>query len=143
MARNIDMSKGLEALSEEDLKYLRDRGKLTPAQEKEFLGGIYNNPGANRSADLTDVPNAGDVSTAPEPGESGEGEGEGEDGEDGEGTPQGDVPYNEQDRKDLYAEVVRRNSNRPEGERMSANGRTSKPDLIDLLEDDDERRVAG
>lgn len=63
--RDIDVSKGLDSLSEADLIYLRDRGRLTPEQEVQYLGGIDTEPPA--STPLSEVPNVGDVSTAPEP----------------------------------------------------------------------------
>lgn len=59
MARDIDLSEGLESLSQEDLEYLRDRGRLTPEQEREYFGGVYPNPPEDRSVEET--PNTGDV----------------------------------------------------------------------------------
>lgn len=61
MAREIDLSKGLKALSKSDLEYLRDRSRLTPEQEQEYLGG--DKPSAPESVPLSETPNTGDTGT--------------------------------------------------------------------------------
>lgn len=63
MSRDIDTS-DLAALSQEDLEYLRVRGRLTPEQEAEFFGEEVE-PQNNKPASLDDVPYTGDENTVP------------------------------------------------------------------------------
>lgn len=133
MSRDIDTS-DLSKLSEADLKYLRDRGRLTPEQERELLGGINPEPPSGRSLEKT--PHTGDVnvnrtnptnrSGKPDPdttkvGLSGE-----------------DLPENYEDWKvaQLEKEIEARNSEREEDSYIvPASGR--KDDLIAALAEDD------
>jgi len=62
MSRKIDKS-DLSSLSQEDLEYLRDRGQLTPDQERELLGDSQ--PQAPEAPSLDDTPYTGDENTAP------------------------------------------------------------------------------
>lgn len=110
MAREIDLSNGLDSLSEEDLAYLRDRGRLTPDQERELLGGIEPNPPEARP--LSETPNTGD--TGPED----------EEQEDGLDPEEYEDASNERLRQEL----------RSRGLSTSGN----KQELIDRLESDDE-----
>lgn len=81
MSKEVDTS-DLGSLSRDDLLYLRDRGRLTPAQEEEFLsedkptrqgGGRTRRPKPSGEA-VGDTGATPDASGAePEPGEANEG----------------------------------------------------------------------
>lgn len=62
MSKKIDRS-DLSALSQEELIYLRDRGQLTPEQEREYLSDAPSGPPEAPSLDET--PYVGDENTAP------------------------------------------------------------------------------
>lgn len=62
MSRDIDTS-DLGALSQEDLMYLRDRGRLTPEQEAEYLKDAPTGP--PEAPSLDDTPYTGDENTVP------------------------------------------------------------------------------
>lgn len=62
MSRKVDTS-DLSQLSEEDLRYLQSRGRLTPEQEREYLGEQENK--APEAPSLEETPYTGDENTAP------------------------------------------------------------------------------
>lgn len=135
MAREIDLSKGLESLSKEDLVYLRDRGRLTPDQEKQYLGSNTGSPVLPPTS-LGDTPNVGDVGTVADDVNLG-----------GQGTPltessrstgnqsgNNDV-YADASKAELRAEIDQRNDGRDEDYRIAVSG--TAEELADRLREDD------
>lgn len=127
----------LGSLSREDLEYLRDHGKLTPEQEKQYLGKIEVN--APTAPALDEQPNTGDVGANPPDGGSptpAAGSTDNGGSSDNEGKP-----YSEWLKADLEDEITKRNSEREEDDQIVPDG-DLKQDLIDALELDDESRVS-
>lgn len=133
MSRDIDTS-DLSALSKKDLEYLRDRGRLTPEQERELLGDSTPEPFTARS--VADTPHTGDVNTNNTNPNKASG--------DPAPTPDEDdsLPDNYEDWKvsQLEKEIDARNAERGDGSDVGliapASGR--KNDLIAALAADDE-----
>lgn len=134
MSREIDVSKGFESLSKSDLIYLRDRGRLTPEQEREYLGGVNADPPEGRSIDET--PHTGDTDVnATNPSKR-------------DGSPDNDpsrtsapeeLPENYEDWKvaQLEAEISERNTDRSEEYQIKPES-GKKGALIAALAADDE-----
>ena len=133
MSRDIDTS-DLSKLSKEDLVYLRDRGRLTPEQERELLGGINPEPPQGRS--IADTPNTGDVDVNNTNPDKRQGKPDSENtqvGASGEELPDS---YEDWKVAQLEAEIDARNSEREDDDKISpASGR--KDDLIAALAADD------
>lgn len=133
MSREIDTSKGLGKVSKEDLEYLRDRGRLTPDQEREFLGGIQNT--APTAPNVSEMQNTGDINAeAPPAVESLRPD---EDDEESVEVEPLTAPYSGYTNDLLEQEIKRRNINRPDDEQIAPDG-TTKQDLVDALEEDDD-----
>lgn len=97
--RQIDMSKGLENLSREDLLYLRDRGRLTPEQEAQYLSEEDAAPTAPEP-NPPSTPTTGDTGPAPDTG-----------GNEDDGGSEPTDNYDDEDAwsyKDLQAEAKKR-----------------------------------
>lgn len=126
MSRQIDTS-DLSKLSEEELLYLADRGRLTAEQEAEY--GIKPSRRGGRQEDAPTLgDNTGDVGTAD--GAPIVGGSVPNDGSD-EPVP----PYEEWSKKDLQAEIDRRNEDREEENKIPRSGTIAE--LADRLTEDD------
>ena len=135
MSKTIDLSGGVEDLSEDDLLYLAVRDDQAAMAELEKRG-----IGINQSEPkpLEEYANTGDANTSGETIEELEArlaqmkaEQSGDD--DDEAL---EPPYDQYKNDDLRSEIVRRNESRDEDTKLSLEGR--KDELIATLEDDDE-----
>lgn len=119
MSRQINM----DSLSKEDVRYLADRGRLTPSQEAQYRQELKDTTPPQAPNPLLQ-PTVGDVGTA----EAALG---------GIVNPDTDVPpYHEWTKKDLVSEIDTRNEGRSEENQISNKGTIR--DLADRLEADDE-----
>jgi len=135
MSKTIDLSGGVEDLSEDDLLYLavRDDQAAMAELEKRGIGINQSEPKS-----LEEYANTGDANTSGETIEELEArlaqmkaEQSGDD--DDEAL---EPPYDQYKNDDLRSEIVRRNESRDEDTKLSLEGR--KDELIATLEDDDE-----
>lgn len=143
MSKTIDLSKGLEAVSDDDLLYLAQRDH--PGTDEELAARGLNIDGSKQTP-LDQLPNTGNANTAGDTIESLEAklaqmraeQAVDEDDEDRLGPDD----YADATNDDLRTEIVRRNEDRPDDDQLSLGGK--KADLIAELErsdaesDDDE-----
>lgn len=146
MSKVVDKS-DLSALEEDDIRYLQDRGLLTPAEEAEHgvikvtrLGG-----GADEASELGE--NTGDVGTVTDESFGGVGHRAepipvpqalvlDEDGEAADNSALADTPYEEWPKSNLVAEVDVRNSQPDRETKLRRSGTVA--DLAAVLREDDE-----
>ena len=115
MSRDIDTS-DLSALSQDDLEYLRVRGRLTAEQEAEYFGEEPE-PQNNKPQSLDDVPYVGDENTLASV----------QTEEEGNGATLAAEDYEDSSNERLREELRRRG--------LSTGG--NKAELIERLEDND------
>lgn len=138
MSKTIDLSKGVEALDDDDLLYLAARDNQE-AHTELARREISTDQSSGRP--LAEVAHTGDANTRGESIEELEArlarmkaeQGVEDDAEEDEGL---EPPYDQHTNDELRAEIVRRNENRDEDDQLSITGR--KDELIAELERDDE-----
>lgn len=144
MSKVIEIPEDLSELSEEDAKYLHDRGRISDAQLAEAVGGTKNEvaealKGLSEPTPLDQVAHTGDANTAGLSVEQLEDKLAGmreEQAGDDEDDALAEEPYEDVKNDLLRAEIVRRNEGRSEEDQLSLEG--NKSELIATLREDDE-----